>query len=299
MIPFLGRNLAAPSPIGKPCELTIGLKYANGREAASAWRYGSESQGPHPEVVEFVKEALRITEPWFQRQKAIADNWPRPDEAPARGRFGFTASRPNSRQKWRTVHRESDRVGPTSRRTPACMDASQDQKCSFRLTAPHESNRLEPARRPWPGPLLSMAAARRHGDFHVEVAAVVGEVVVVDAEIQLTVALARNIESAPTKSRGAPPIRAMQSTRRTIGHLAGGRGAPAGSRTAGAARIRRVRAQLHRARRIDAVQITVAHVDTLVLVQRSAALTITSPGSSRTSAPERTPSPFLSWFRNA
>ena len=78
MIPFLGRNLAAPSPIGKPCELTIGLKYANGREAASAWRYGSDSQGPHPEVVEFVKEALRITEPWFQRQKAIAAHLAQP-----------------------------------------------------------------------------------------------------------------------------------------------------------------------------------------------------------------------------
>ena len=72
VIHFLGQSLAVPNPIGKPCELTIGLKYANRREAASAWRYGSESQGPHPEVVEFVKEALRITEPWFQRQKAIA-----------------------------------------------------------------------------------------------------------------------------------------------------------------------------------------------------------------------------------
>jgi hypothetical protein len=70
VIHFLGQHLAAPNPIGKPCELTVGIKYASGREAASAWRYGSESQGPHPEVVAFVKETLRITEPWFQQQKA-------------------------------------------------------------------------------------------------------------------------------------------------------------------------------------------------------------------------------------
>jgi hypothetical protein len=71
VIHFLGQRLAAPNPIGKHCELTVGLKYADGREAASAWRYGSESQGPHPEVVDFVKETLQITEPWFQRQTAM------------------------------------------------------------------------------------------------------------------------------------------------------------------------------------------------------------------------------------
>jgi len=71
VIHFLGQRLAAPNPRGKPCELTVCLKYATGREAASAWRYGSESQGPHPEVVDFVKETVRITEPWFQQQKAM------------------------------------------------------------------------------------------------------------------------------------------------------------------------------------------------------------------------------------
>ena len=76
VIHFLGQRLAAPNPIGKPCELTVGLKYADGREAVSAWRYGSESQGPHPEVVNFVKETLRITEPWFRRQKAMVSQDP-------------------------------------------------------------------------------------------------------------------------------------------------------------------------------------------------------------------------------
>lgn len=69
VIHFLGQRLAAPNPVGQPCELTVGLRYADGRDVASAWRYGSESHGPHPEIVEFVKQAVQITEPWFQKQK--------------------------------------------------------------------------------------------------------------------------------------------------------------------------------------------------------------------------------------
>lgn len=68
---FLGQQLTAPNPVGKPCELTVGLKYTSGREAMSGWRYGSESRGPHPDVVAFVRETVRITEPWFQAQKAM------------------------------------------------------------------------------------------------------------------------------------------------------------------------------------------------------------------------------------
>jgi hypothetical protein len=45
------------------------LKYADGRLAKSGWRYGSESQGPHPEVCAFVAAAVEATEPWFQREK--------------------------------------------------------------------------------------------------------------------------------------------------------------------------------------------------------------------------------------
>jgi hypothetical protein len=78
VIHFLGQRLAAPNPVGKPCELTVGIQYASGREAASAWQYGSESQGPHPEVVDFVKETLRITEPWFEQQKVMVKHQGRP-----------------------------------------------------------------------------------------------------------------------------------------------------------------------------------------------------------------------------
>jgi hypothetical protein len=69
---FLGQSLAASNPAGTVCELTVAFKYANGREAATAWRYGSESQGPPPEVTDFVKETLVAVEPWFRQQKALA-----------------------------------------------------------------------------------------------------------------------------------------------------------------------------------------------------------------------------------
>jgi hypothetical protein len=71
VIHFLGQRLAAPQPKGKLCELTVMFKYADGHEAKSAWRYGSESQGPHPEVRAFVAAAVQATEPWFQRQKDV------------------------------------------------------------------------------------------------------------------------------------------------------------------------------------------------------------------------------------
>ena len=68
---FLGQRLAAPEPRGKLCELSVLFKYADGRESVSVWRYGSESQGPHPEVRSFVVNAIRVTEPWFQQQKEM------------------------------------------------------------------------------------------------------------------------------------------------------------------------------------------------------------------------------------
>jgi hypothetical protein len=69
---FLGQRLEAPQPKGKLCELTVGFKYADGREATTAWRYGSESQGPHPEVGAFVVAAAQATDPWFEQQKEMA-----------------------------------------------------------------------------------------------------------------------------------------------------------------------------------------------------------------------------------
>jgi hypothetical protein len=71
VVHFLGQRLAAPEPKGRLCELRVIFKYSDGREAGQTWSYGSESQGPHPEVCAFVAAAARLTEPWFQQQKQI------------------------------------------------------------------------------------------------------------------------------------------------------------------------------------------------------------------------------------
>ena len=69
VIHFLGQRLAAPEPKGKLCELSVIFEYADGREAESAWRYGSESQGPPRDIRQFVTEAVRLTDPWYEKQK--------------------------------------------------------------------------------------------------------------------------------------------------------------------------------------------------------------------------------------
>jgi hypothetical protein len=54
---------------GLPCALTILFACDAGQEAGWRFRYGSESDGPPGEICEFVAEAVRLTEPWYQKQK--------------------------------------------------------------------------------------------------------------------------------------------------------------------------------------------------------------------------------------
>jgi hypothetical protein len=51
--------------------LTVGFQKSGGQELITEWRYGSESQGPPPEVCEFVVAAVEATDPWFEQQKAM------------------------------------------------------------------------------------------------------------------------------------------------------------------------------------------------------------------------------------
>jgi hypothetical protein len=53
------------------CELTVGFKKAGGEELMTAWQYGSESQGPPPEICNFVIAAVEATTPWYEQQKAM------------------------------------------------------------------------------------------------------------------------------------------------------------------------------------------------------------------------------------
>ena len=69
---------ADPSPRGELCRLTVGFQHDDGSESMSRWQYGAESQGPAPEVRGFVRAALESTDPWFQKQKLMAQpKWKR------------------------------------------------------------------------------------------------------------------------------------------------------------------------------------------------------------------------------
>jgi len=71
LLSWLGQQLEDPQPRGQICELTVALKYADGRESATAWRYGTESQGPPPEVVQFVIESINTTNPWYEEFRSM------------------------------------------------------------------------------------------------------------------------------------------------------------------------------------------------------------------------------------
>jgi hypothetical protein len=71
LLGWCGRSLSAAQQLGKSCELTIGFMEADGHELMTAWRYGSESQGPPREVGEFVVAAVEMTTPWYEHQKTI------------------------------------------------------------------------------------------------------------------------------------------------------------------------------------------------------------------------------------
>jgi len=65
-----------PEQLGVPCELSIGLSFAGDDENGFGFRYGSESQGPPREIVQFVTVAVQITDPWFHEQKRMVGNTP-------------------------------------------------------------------------------------------------------------------------------------------------------------------------------------------------------------------------------
>jgi hypothetical protein len=72
LLGWCGRQLSDPQPQGKVCELTVGFQRADGQESMTRWRYGSESQGPPPEVCQFVVAAVEATDPWFEQQKTMS-----------------------------------------------------------------------------------------------------------------------------------------------------------------------------------------------------------------------------------
>jgi hypothetical protein len=73
LLGWCGRSLAAPEKKGRACQLTIGFQKADGQETMTVWEYGSESQGPPPEVCDFVVDAAEATAPWYEQQKALVN----------------------------------------------------------------------------------------------------------------------------------------------------------------------------------------------------------------------------------
>lgn len=57
---------------GKQCKLAIVFETTGGEQRASAWQYGSQSQGPPPEVTNFVVGSIKATHLWWQAQKGAA-----------------------------------------------------------------------------------------------------------------------------------------------------------------------------------------------------------------------------------
>ncbi len=60
-----------PEKEGLPCTLTIRFVCGAGQEAGWRFRYGSESDGPPDDICEFVAEAVRLTDPWYEHQKLL------------------------------------------------------------------------------------------------------------------------------------------------------------------------------------------------------------------------------------
>lgn len=72
LLQWFGGRREDRAPKGHICKLTIGLEQNDGRELASEWEYGSDSQVPPPAVVRFVLQAIKLTDPWYAEHKQPA-----------------------------------------------------------------------------------------------------------------------------------------------------------------------------------------------------------------------------------
>ena len=52
--------------------LTVALRTPTGEELPFILEYGSASQGPPQDVVDFVMHALAVTQPWYDAQRGAA-----------------------------------------------------------------------------------------------------------------------------------------------------------------------------------------------------------------------------------
>jgi hypothetical protein len=67
-------SYADPDPVGKKCKLVVGFRSGKSAEFVSEWEYGTESQGPPPDVSSLVVASVEATNQWFANQKKLAAN---------------------------------------------------------------------------------------------------------------------------------------------------------------------------------------------------------------------------------
>lgn len=72
LLKWFGTSLGDPTPKGKICELTVSLQDSTGDVMTTHWRYGAQSQGPPPDVCQFVVKLVDLTNPWFVMRKSMA-----------------------------------------------------------------------------------------------------------------------------------------------------------------------------------------------------------------------------------
>ncbi len=71
---WFGGQRVDPAPKGHLCELTLVLVSRDNTELVSAWKYGSDSIVPPPDIVKFVLQAMKLTDPWYAAQQQQASS---------------------------------------------------------------------------------------------------------------------------------------------------------------------------------------------------------------------------------
>jgi hypothetical protein len=78
LLVLLGRTFQLQNPRGAPCKLALTFRFKDNTSDGFAFLYGSESEGPPPEVVGFVTAAVLQTDPWYEDFKRNAARQKKP-----------------------------------------------------------------------------------------------------------------------------------------------------------------------------------------------------------------------------
>ena len=65
LLPHMGRY-DVEEKRGQPCRLRIALQFSDGSGGGFEFNYGSESPGPPQELLDFVRAAIEVTDPWYR-----------------------------------------------------------------------------------------------------------------------------------------------------------------------------------------------------------------------------------------